>query len=406
MNLPDFMFATKIQINFYIFEQTEMQIHEKYTFTKFPFSGDFYFFFANSKVDFRNIFHGMSFYLKCHVVKKGETLKQIAELYEIPDIELLKYFHYQHAPKDGNHLGTSLFAGQEIFIPDQEDIRTILEKRNFNITLNNIKHQDLIKNGNLVPDFRAIDHAYIVEIKDISETKTDHTQFEVLLRYVDKSDSHYIFKFRKEKFLLNGESPDLKVYDLTSKCTSLFYDAEVGIDKNGLLSHIHNYRELYSKWKTLQQNLCNLYEDPLSLQYIDEINAVIENRDLMAFCMSKEIFFQFYLSVYFKRYSQGKSENVSNFFFDEIQYENSYEIDIDDELIMIKQESESIDKYGLHESFGNIKSTNQEDGEGEVPESAIKAQYFLDKNKKILQKAEIKVESLGYETKEIHIHLK
>lgn len=383
-----------------------MQIHEKYTFTKFPFSGDFYFFFFNFRADFQNIFYGMSFYLKCHIVKKGETLEQIAELYEIPDIDVLKHFHYQHVPKNSNHLGTTLFTGQEIFIPDQEDIRTILEKRNFNIELNNIKNQDLIKNGDLAPDFRAIDHTYIVEIKDISETKTDHTQFEVLLRYVDRNDSHYIFKFRKGKILLNGESPDLKVYDLASKCTSVFFDVEVGIDKNGLLSHIHNYRELYSKWKTLKQNLCNLYEDPLSLQYIDEMNTVIENRDLLTFYMRKEIFFQFYLSVYFKRYSQEKSENVSSFFFDEIQYENSYEIDISDELIMIKQESESIDKCGLDESFGNIKSTKEEQDGGEVPESTITAQYFLDKKKKILQKAEIKVESLGYETKEIHIHLK
>lgn len=383
-----------------------MQIHEKYTFTKFPFSGDFYFFFFNFKADFPNIFYGMSFYLKCHIVKKGETLKQIAELYEIPDIELLKYFHYQHAPKDSNHLGTILFTGQEIFIPDTDDIRTILEKRNLNIELNNIKNQDLIKNGNLNPYFRAIDHIYIVEIKDISETKTDHTQFEVQLRYVDKNESHYIFKFRKEKILLNGESPDLKVYDLASKCTSVFFDVEVGIDENGLLSHIHNYRALYSKWKTLKQNLCNLYEDTLSLQYIDEINTVIENRELLAFYMRKEIFFQFYLSVYFKTYSKGKSENVSKFFLDEMQYENSYEIEINDELIMIKQESKSIDQYGLHESFGNNKSTKQEHDEGEVPESAITANYLLDKNKKILQTAEIKVKSSGNDTKEIHIHLK
>lgn len=348
----------------------------------------------------------MSFYLKCHIVKKGETLKQIAELYEIPDIELLKYFHYQHAPKDSNHLGTTLFAGQEIFIPDTDDIRTISEKRSFNIELNNIKNQDQIKNGNLIPDFRAIDHMYIVEIKDISETKTDHTQFEILLQYVDKNESHYIFKFRKEKILLNGESPELKVYNLASKCTSLFFDVEVGIDKNGLLSHIHNYREIYSKWKTLKQNLCKLYEDALSQQYIDEINTVIENRDILVFYMRKEIFLQFYFSVYFKRYSKGKSENISNFFFDEIQYENSYEIGINDELIMIKQESKSVDKRGLHESFGNIKSTQQEHDEGEVPESAITAKYLLDKNKKILQTAEIKVESSGNDTKEIHIHLK
>lgn len=73
---------------------------------------------------------------------------------------------------------------------------------------------------------------------------------------------------------------------------------------------------------------------------------------------------------------------------------------------MIKQESKSVDKRGLHESFGNIKSTQQEHDEGEVPESAITAKYLLDKNKKILQTAEIKVESSGNDTKEIHIHLK
>ncbi|WP_312903041.1 LysM peptidoglycan-binding domain-containing protein [Chryseobacterium taichungense] len=351
----------------------------------------------------------MRLYLKSHIAKKGETLEQIAEQYQIPDIEILKYFHYQHVPKDSNHLGTTLFAGQEIFIPDENDIRNILEKRNLNIEENNIKNHNQIENGNLLPDFQSIHHTYIVEIRDVFENRTDHVQFEVLLQYLDKHDSHYIFKFKKENLLLNGENPELKVYNLALKCALVFSYVEVGINKNGLLSYVHNYKEIYNKWKILKENLYILYEDALSLRYIDEINTIIEDRDTLTSYLRKEIFLQFYFSVYFKIYAEGKSENVAHFLFDEILHENVYEININDKLITIKQESQSIDKRSMHEIFGNIKSKEGQYGESELPESTITAKYHLDKSQKILQKAEIKVESLDYHTKEfkeIQIRLK
>lgn len=324
----------------------------------------------------------MRLYLKSHIAKKGETLEQIAEQYQIPDIEILKYFHYQHVPKDSNHLGTTLFAGLEIFIPDENDIRTILEKRNLNSEENNIKNHNQIENGNLLPDFQSIDHTYVVEIRDVSENRIDHAQFEVLLQYLDKHDSNYIFKFKKENLLLNGQNPELKVYNLALKSASVFSCVEVGINKNGFLSHVHNYEEIYNQWKILTENLYSLYEDALSLRYIDEINTVMEDRDTLTSYLRKEIFLQFYFSVYFKRYAERKSENAAHFLFDEILHENVYEIDINDKLITIKQESQSIDKRSLHEIFGNIKRSEEKYGESELPESTITAKYHLDKVKK------------------------
>jgi hypothetical protein len=104
----------------------------------------------------------------------------------------------------------------------------------------------------------------------------------------------------------------------------------------------------------------------------------------------------------------GKFKNESRFIYDEILYENKYVIEIEDEII-VRQESNCIDKRSLHEIFGDTKNSSQENLEDELPKSNIKAEFYLDKSNKILQKAEVRIKLLLYnlkEIKEIQINLK
>ena len=71
----------------------------------------------------------MEIYIKTHIVQKGETLESIVSKYDISNVEMLRNFHNQNAPKDDNHLGREVDAGQEIFIPSKLDIEKFLSER-------------------------------------------------------------------------------------------------------------------------------------------------------------------------------------------------------------------------------------------------------------------------------------
>jgi hypothetical protein len=232
----------------------------------------------------------MKYYLQSHIVKKGETLKQIAEIYQVPDIEILKHFHYQNVSRDGNHLGTTLLAGQEIFIPDKKDIQEILFKRKRNLN----ERQQKDQNGLLLPNFHEINQTYTIDIKDIIRDKVNHTEFEILIQYQDKNELNYIFRLSKNNILLNGQKPDLKLYDLALECSSILSHVKVEIDYKGEISGIHNYRKILDKWKNFQQNIHQKYEDELSLNYINEINEILQDREILLEYFRKDIFLQFY----------------------------------------------------------------------------------------------------------------
>ncbi len=72
----------------------------------------------------------MNFYIKTHIVQKGETLEDIVSQYNIPDVEMLRYFHNQNVPKNHNHIGSIISVGQEIFIPEKTDIEKITAIQN------------------------------------------------------------------------------------------------------------------------------------------------------------------------------------------------------------------------------------------------------------------------------------
>ncbi|WP_415325559.1 LysM peptidoglycan-binding domain-containing protein [Chryseobacterium sp. MMS23-Vi53] len=342
----------------------------------------------------------MRFYLQSHIVKKGETLEQIANHYQISDIELLKYFHHLHVPRDKNHISSTLFEGQEIFIPDQKDIEEILDRRKQNV--NNRKNQAnlSIQNGLLLPNFSQINHTYKVLIKDlIDEQIQNETEFDISIKYLGQENGLYLFQFIKESVLLNGKTPDLKTYELAAECSSLFSNIEFEINSHGKVENIKNYYKILPNWKRSRDQLLKKYDDENSIQYIDEFDKTVEIKELFLEYFRQDLFLQFYFSPYFKTYSKSEFENSERFSSYDILYRNHYLIDVS-ESIEITQTSDCIDER-TQQKIINQFNDNNENNEDELLESKITATYHLNKEKKLLQKANIKMELQLYIAKEI-----
>lgn len=344
----------------------------------------------------------MNFFLQTHIVKKGETLEQIAAMYQIPDVEILKFYHYQNVPKNANHLGTSLLSGQEIFIPGKNEIENILLIRNQSMKEKNNQVTSLIENDTLLPQFAKIDHHFIITIKDFSDNNLNNkTNIEVHLKYLGKQNQHYIFSYYKKVISVNGEQPDLKIYELASKCAACLFPTELEIDEKGKIRNLNNYREILSKWKKIRQNLIHEYQDSFSLEYIDDINNSMDVREELIETFNRDLFLQFIFAPYFKKFHQGKIEINERLTENLILFQSQYSISIDDYEIFINQHSQGIDSRSQQEIINNLTaSINQHNDENELLESEITASYILDKNDKIIHQADITIESYFYNVKE------
>lgn len=351
----------------------------------------------------------MSLFLQTHIVKKGETLEQIAEMYNIPNVEILKYYHYQNVPKNANHLGASLISGQEIFVPDSKEIEKILQIKNKISEEKKFQTNSLIENNILLPSFSKINHYYHINIKDLSDDALNHeTKLEVHLKYIGKKDQHYIFSYHKKVLSVNGEEPDLKIYELASECTNCLFPAELEIDEKGFIKNLNNYREILNNWKNIRQKLIHEYQDSYSLDYIDDVNDSMDMREELIENFSRDIFLQFIFAPYFKNFHRGNAELNERFTEHRLLFQSQYSISIDDE-IYINQHSQCIDQRSQQEIINYLKTNNNQPNENEFLESKINANYTVLKGDKILQHADITTESFLYnikERREIKIDLK
>jgi len=343
----------------------------------------------------------MKLFLNNHIVKRGETLEEIASLYKIDDIELLRFYHHQNVPKNGNHIGHTVFEGQEIFIPDREDIEEIVSRRKKHFEDKQHQINSLILNSTLLPDFNKIRQSYDVKIIDeYEDMSANETEYEVSIQYLGQDEQRYIFRLDRKSILVNGEIPDLKVYQLAMKCSAALFPLEFCISPQGKIVDIHHYRKMVNNWKTIKHKLLQKYEDQYSIRYIDIADFTIENKESLIRHLRRDLFLQFYFSPYFKKYQQGKSESIGYFINHEVEYKTQFEINIE-ENIQITQSSECVDARNQEEILRYVEETSEIHDDHELLESKITGNFYMDKEFKIIQNADIRIETYFYNVKEI-----
>ncbi len=351
----------------------------------------------------------MNIFLQTHIVKKGETLEQIAEMYHIPDLNILKDHHYLHTPDDSNHLGPTLFAGQEIFIPDQKEIEYYILKKKQVLEERKNRANNLIENGILLPIFNEMDEKIQFIIQDFSDDILQNTsEFDVRLKYLEKEEQLFTFLYQKKLLTINGEKAEMKAYELALKCSECLYPAGLEIDLNRKIHDIKNYHEILKRWKTTQHDLLKIYTDENSIAYIEEVRRTIEVKNELIKAYQQDLFLQTYFYPYFKKYTSGKNESNSRYMPERILYKNQHLLTIAED-ISVMFNAECIDDRSQQEILNHLPISNAEHDEDELLESKITGNFHLSKQHKLLQQADIIIDSYFYNVKEttkIELNLK
>lgn len=313
----------------------------------------------------------MTFFIKTHIVKKGETLEKIALQYQIPNVDILRNFHNQNVPKNQNHIGMEITEGQEIFIPQKEDIDRVLERQKI---MRDQRNENL-RNQTIRPTVSQYNHYYQTIITECYQEKEEKISIELELEYLSSQNLlNPILKYDKKEIKVNDDIPNLKVYDLAHKCSSFIYPLEFEINKENIVS-IAYPRELLKTWERKKQEILEEYNDLYAAKYIEQMDYQI--RKNMDCILHKDLFLQFLFTPY-GNYIEG--ENHRNKLYGNTLYQDTLSIEeINDTIINIRQ---------------HAKSNNDE-------QSEIVAYYTLDMSNKIVNNADIRISSMHYGKKKI-----
>jgi LysM repeat protein len=348
----------------------------------------------------------MNFYIKTHIVQKGETLEDIVSQYHIPDVEMLRYFHNQNVPKNHNHIGSIISVGQEIFIPEKTDIDRLLEAKKKRSEEKEEQQQNHLKNKILYPDALAIKNHYQVKISHSQGSSSEKISFDAYFQYVENTkDNLAVLRYEKENFLINDEKADTKLHDLAIEAIQFLYPLEFTLAQNLAKPFaITNLKEIKARWKNNKEQLLKMYSDSYSLRYINSIDEAIDE-GLSKYILN-DLFLQFLFAPYLE-FEKGQSYTERSFHTYRILYQDTMEMKIIGDEIHIKQEAFCIDPRNPQQilSKWELDKEEQQEKNEEVSESFISGKYILDKNHKILKEAKIELQTNFYEEEIIQIEI-
>ncbi|MEC3874190.1 LysM domain-containing protein [Chryseobacterium sp. T9W2-O] len=349
----------------------------------------------------------MSFFIKTHIVQKGETIDDIVSKYDIPDAEILRYFHNHHAPENSSHIGSVVFTEQEIFIPQKQDVQKILESQKKLREDRSERKENHLKNKILYPDFLAIKNHYQVKISNYKDPGSpDVFSFDAQLRYMNQSEQNSpLFYYKKENYLINDEKPHTKLGDLATEAIQFLYPLEFSLEKNIAKPYsIKNLKEIRTRWEKTKDRVFSSYSDAYSLKYIKMMDEAM-NEGLSNYILN-DLFLQFFFSPYVN-YKNGNYEGERNFHTYRILYQDTMQMQITADEIHIEQQAYCTDPrtpQQILDKWIPDEEDMQEESDNTL-ESYIKGAYILDKNYKILKKANIELQTNFYEEETIQIEI-
>lgn len=342
----------------------------------------------------------MSFYIKTHTVKKGETLEDIVSEYNISDEEILRYFHNQNSSKDGNHIGSTIFVGQEIFIPEKADMEKIISERK----VRKVLQYDSLKNRFLVPNLYAVKQHYKVKIISSCTSnveKKEQLDFEPHIKYCGIGEDNFpVLQYTKQNFLVNNEKSGSKLYDLAVFGTEFLYPVEFCLNPETVkFNRITNIKDIKSRWNDRKKQLHTMYEDSVSSHYIQIMDESVNN-DVNKYFVN-DFFIQF-LFVPYAEFTEGQSLREKYFHTYGIAYQDTLEMEILEDAIEITQKAYCIDSRTPQQILAKYyPDNNLKEDHSELMESEITGIYHLTKKNKTLTNAKIKISTLFYDQKEI-----
>ncbi|SEN01160.1 hypothetical protein SAMN05421856_11168 [Chryseobacterium taichungense] len=244
------------------------------------------------------------------MVKKGETLENIISLYNIPTIEMLRFFHNQNAPKDSNHIGFSIFSGQKLFIPGKKEIDSIISERKIKAKEFLDIEQNKHLNQNLKFPFVNGNHKYKVSLQE--DGSDEIIFFTLQTEFVKKEEELYYLNIRQSEINENENTDKSCVELLASEINKNIYPLKAGIDEKGCIRKIDEVFLVRKKWNNKKADLHEFFPREFGKKMLDDVEENLHAPERLVSTLNLSIVWTFLFRAITGKYENGKCEKEIN----------------------------------------------------------------------------------------------
>lgn len=248
-----------------------------------------------------------------YILKKGDTLQTLTQLFEIEEI-IWKQYHNRMCRLD--HIIRDKIPEhiKEIFLSPELWNRTIAlnqtsylkEQSKTEIHKKDIRISPLVTGWAIYPNLGKINQAYWYRFIIIESGHQTEIRYKLLVRFVrEQTDETSLFIIdRISDVYINDKLPDLCMEELAYETGKVFYPLVVEINKKGKLIGIRNYEEIVRRWqKNILPFIKLRYSGKIADIYLARMNKVIASQSMVENVLKKDMFFNFYFSAVYRSYS-------------------------------------------------------------------------------------------------------
>lgn len=317
----------------------------------------------------------MNFYIKTHIVEKGETLELIAKMYHIPEVEMLRNFHNWNVPEIQNSIGHVVLVGQELFIPQKEDIQKIINQRKVKSQEKSDQRWINILNRDFVFPFERGLHSYLITTQEAEKENTHSFLWEAEHVLQDEQQKLFLLKINQGEVKYNNDLPESTVELMASDINKKLFPIDILVDEAGLIQKIDKISALQQQWSSNKNDLYDFYEGKVGKIILDDVKDKISDSTKLANLLNLNIIWGLLLRGLTGKYNHGKCEK-------NIRILNQYMKCVVKNNIL-KNENDGDRFYDIF----------QEIYEEDKSEKIIEAKYTVHINSHIVQEAEIKIQN-------------
>lgn len=305
----------------------------------------------------------MSISPKTCKISRGTTLEELANFFNLTK-EQLKRYHNTYCPLD-DLIGHDIPNHVTIIYVPPEDKE--LREKIFNPNSGNFI---IYKSKNTLENKKSYQKRYgIIQ-------KTFHNDKEKLkIHYeteIKKTNTNV--EIIRHPVYINHQKPDLIVEQIADKVGNILYPLQLGLNENGSIKEIINFKEIDIRWRKLKPDLEDYYKGETAEDIIKKIENQLKSKSRTLNKIKDSLFYLLYFIPIYEVFDENKKYT----FHQEIPFVNEQKnilfeiaVSINEEIsktkkIFIKVEGKSVDNIfsnNLEESV-NFEDSGDEKSNG------------------------------------------
>ena len=240
-----------------------------------------------------------------YVVKKGETLEDVAEKLGTT-IEGLRSYHNLYCDRD-SMMGYEISSGKIILYPTEE--RKQEQKKKESEPKNVLLGKDFSLSFNPIHTYN--EYGVMIKIEQ-EEKEAQNIKYETSVKWLSQDkEGNIVFEInRLSQLYINDEEANSIAEELASKTSKVFYPLQIKVNQIGDYIGLENHKDIVYRWVDVKRAILTEYEGETVEEYLELMENSIKEESNVYHSLKKDFFIRtLFNSFYISHSSDLIAEN-------------------------------------------------------------------------------------------------